>query len=99
MTWREWIMKYLTDNGLWSQEAEAVFERYIAVPGEDMQRRLNDKIDGYPPQMQAQMQAVLLFGLQDTALEWIDANKPRHWARPMFLSEKEREKLFRETGT
>jgi hypothetical protein len=37
--------------------------------------------EGYPPNMDDIVGAILCHG----ALEWIDKNKPEHWARAMFV--------------
>jgi hypothetical protein len=31
------------------------------------------------------MLAVMTVSMKAIALEWIDANVPKHWARPMFV--------------
>ena len=86
MTWREWMQKYLTDSGLWPEEALAVVNEY--VDGNAAMQPIADRgHDGYPPQMNA----VVALGLHATAVRWIDANKPQHWARPMFLPPDERD--------
>lgn len=84
MTIREFLTQHLTDNGLFDDEAAAVIE-LAARPQEQgglptMHHRLNDSLDGYP----ASFSAVLIMSIPRYALQWIDANKPKHWARPMF---------------
>jgi len=82
MTWKEWMVKHLVDNGLFDSQAEAVVTAYLSAEGHDELSDLAGHAqEGYPPQVTA----VVLVGLHHAALEWIDANMPQHWARPMFL--------------
>ena len=84
MTIREWAEKQLTDRGLWPDEASAVVDAY-AEGEESMAHRWNDATEGYP----VSLFAVLLLCLSDEAVRWIDANKPKHFARGMFTNEEE----------
>ena len=52
-----------------------------AEGGSAMERRWNDQVDDYPPQLLA----VLLMSVNTAALEWIDANLPKAFYRDMFL--------------
>ncbi len=75
------LRQLLEQHGLWPQEVDAV----IAAMKSDeitksMAQRWNDDADGYPPQMMA----VLWTSAKRQAREWIDANKPKHFARAMF---------------
>lgn len=81
MTWREWMTKYLVDRGLWPQEAQEVIT-YTLAYNESISAILNSPHDGYPPQMDA----VVAMCLNTASVEWIDANKPKHFARQMFLA-------------
>lgn len=47
-------------------------------------RRWRDDIEGYPKPFWA----VMMLTLNRRAVEYIDANKPMHWARPMFAGER-----------
>ena len=87
MTIRETLAKYLVDNGLWPQEAELVIDAYRdnEMTPEDMGRRLNDDTEGYPPQLMP----LLLLAIRHEAVEWIDANKPLHFARLMLAEDTE----------
>lgn len=82
MTIRETLHKYLTDRGLWPQEADAVIDAYRDhdTTPDDMTRRMNDDTEGYPPQMMP----VLIMCVKAEAVRWIDANKPKHFARAAF---------------
>lgn len=90
MTWREWMTKYLTEKGLWGEQAIAVIAAYLEDAGSPMAERMDDVRAGY----QKETYAAVAVGLDYAALEWIDANKPNHFARPMFLPKDEREKLL-----
>lgn len=81
MTFIEYFKKYFEDRGLWSEEANAVIEIMQAdKANESMSGRWTDKVEEYPPQILS----VLGMGADRAAVEWIDANKPHHWARGMF---------------
>lgn len=71
---------YLTENGLFPDEAHEVAERYKASTDADMQHRWGDSIEGYPKPMLA----VPLISVRRAAIEWMDEKKPLHWARGMF---------------
>lgn len=94
LTWRQWMERYLTERGLWEREAKAVVDGCLAEDAASKSPGISDIADkgheGYP----LAMDAVAALILSHKAIEWIDANKPLHWARPMFLPRAEREKLF-----
>ena len=81
MTMQQWAEKYLTDNGLWPQEATAVVGAVKADrANESMEQRWNDGTEGYPKPLLD----VLQMALRAEAVRWIDANQPQHFARTMF---------------
>jgi len=61
--------------------ADAVMEAVKSAPeNEAMQGRWSDSAEGYPP-------AIFILAwmsAKEKALEWIDANCPKAWYRPMF---------------
>lgn len=75
------LLTFLTDNGLWPAEAKAVLE--AARPQIERSGRItwHRPADEYP----VPFYAVMFLILRRVALEWIDANKPLHFARPMFM--------------
>ncbi len=82
-TLRDKLAKYLTDHGLWPKEAEEVIDTYRdseAYP-EDQRWRFEDVAEGYPPQVLS----VMILAVRSEAVRWIDANKPKHFARLMFV--------------
>ncbi len=84
MTFKEFVLKYLTDNGMFPDQAEAVFENLKNdSASEPMQGRWNDNVEGYP----SIIKIGILLPLNKLALEWIDKNKPKAWFRPMFDKE------------
>lgn len=68
----------LVGNGLFEREADAVMEALIA--GSSPAIRWQDDVSGYPPSVIA----VLWISARRKAVEYIDANCPRHWARPLL---------------
>ena len=78
---RDKLLKLLHDNGLFETEAKAVLDLYLSSPlGEPMKSRMDDDESGYP---QTTIVATWM-GVCASAVEWIDKNKPHHWARAMF---------------
>jgi hypothetical protein len=64
-------------------QAKAVMVLVQADPvNAPMKDRWNDRVDGYPPQMQA----VCLVPVKSQALERIDDNCPKVWFRSMFTA-------------
>ena len=81
-TIRTVIADRLQDHGLWPKEAEAVMDAVEAAPeNESMKSRWGDTPDDYPPSIVA----LMWMSAKTKAVEWIDANKPLHFARMMFL--------------
>lgn len=84
MTWMEWAIDQLVNNGMFEDQAKAVMAEVVEHPATvSMKDRWNDSVDGYPPQMKA----VCLVAIKTQALEWIDRNCPKAWFRPMFVLE------------
>ena len=73
------LTDYLTSKGLWTDEAEDVVTALQAQPGNES-LRFSDPAECYPPTMLA----VLKLDARAEALNWIDENMPRHFARSMF---------------
>ena len=82
MSVREYIHKWLTDRGLWPDEATVVVESTMKQEACD-QVKWNDSAECYPPQLLA----VLALSARELAVKYIDENKPKHFARPMFAVE------------
>ena len=83
MTIREKLYEHLTKNGLWPHEANSIIETYRDSE-QSMTTRMSDKITDYPQSFLA----VLFLSIDHEAIKWIDANKPQHFARPMFSHER-----------
>jgi hypothetical protein len=75
----------LYNNGLFEQEADAILSSLVSQQDHPMFARWNDTATGYP----AEMLGLLWMDAKASALEWIDKNKPLHWARPMFTPDVE----------
>ena len=75
------LRKMMTDNGLWPQEADAVLESVRTEKhAEALAEVLGKTWDGYP----SQFHAGAWMTVKRMVIEYIDANKPQHFARPMF---------------
>lgn len=82
MTIKEKMTEMLESNGLWPDESRAVLE--LAINNQlvnSMAERWNDDISGYPKQLLS----VVWDSIKKIAIEWIDQNKPAHFARPMLI--------------
>ena len=81
MTIREHLVACLYAKGLFEDEAKQVLSLLEAKPSsEPMTGRWKDAVGDCP----AALIRVLEISAAAAALEWIDANVPLHWARPMF---------------
>lgn len=68
-------------GGLWPDEAQAVLTMLLEGLDEHMRKRMADDCSAYP----ASVLAVMCWRARRCAVNWIDANKPRHPVRPFFL--------------
>ena len=80
-TIRDTIKQHLVAKVMFESQADEVVEAVIAAPeNEAMAGRWDEDTEGYPDVMMR----VLLVSAKTHALEWIDANCPKAWYRPMF---------------
>lgn len=78
-TLHQFVVEYLISKGLWPSEAEAIFEVMKVDPANVvMKDRWGDA--GYP----ASILVCASMSADEAAKEWLEKNKPQHWARPMF---------------
>jgi hypothetical protein len=81
MTIRQWAQTYLTDRGMWPQDAVTIIERMDADPAlQSMNGRWDEDTSGYPPALLS----ALSFNLDLQAVIWIEANCPEAWYRSLF---------------
>lgn len=80
---RTWLIRYLTESGLWPDEAQAVVSSIEQDTTQTIREIMNKDASGYP----SQVWAACILVVDSVAVKWIDANKPRHFARPMFTGE------------
>jgi len=81
MTFREAMVKAMTSRGMFQTQAMDVIGNYIEENINDsMLGRWNDDVSAYPDNLQT----VLWLSVKDYAHEWIKANAPEAWFRPMF---------------
>jgi len=84
MTIEEKIRQLLSEHGMWSTGLEETMRE--AKEGdllESMAQRWGDSLDDYPPQFLA----VLWLCVRGIALDWVDANCPKAFYRPLLASE------------
>lgn len=74
------LKKHLTDNGMSDKDAASVFDRFKSV-NDTMDGRWQDRTADYP----SGLLTVLLLGIRQSAVCWIDETCPRAWFRPMFV--------------
>jgi hypothetical protein len=83
MTIQEKMTRLLEDNGLSPDQAQAVIQLAIADKSlKFMKTRWDDECGGYP----SPLFAVVWKSIKYMAVEWMDANMPKHFARSMFLN-------------
>jgi hypothetical protein len=81
MTFAELVTNYCTERGMWPEQAEAVLGMVKADPvNASMQGRWDDDVTGY----HSSIAVMVRMSINKTALEWIDANQPQAFFRPMF---------------
>lgn len=86
MTFEDAMRQRLTNSGMFPDQVDAVVERVKAAPeNEPMAQRWSDNASGYP----SQMLGVLWLTAKTHALEYIDAECPQAWFRPLFAETKE----------
>lgn len=82
MTFEDKLKELLVGNGLFDNQADEVVIIVKNAPENDiMAQRWNDRVEDYPPMMVN----ILWFTAKRHALEYIDANCPQAWFRPMFV--------------
>jgi len=81
MTIREVLEKRLCEHGMWPDEAKQVLKNAEThATCEAMKGRWDEQESGYP----GFMLRVLWVSVTKIAVEWIDANKPKHFARSIL---------------
>jgi hypothetical protein len=83
VTFKETLIKHLTDNGMFPDQANAVFDQYSNDAGKPMAGRWNKPTASEPNTVLA----VLILSINDEAVRWIDENLPKAWYRPMFAKD------------
>jgi len=84
MTFEQVMRERLTNCGMFPAQVDAVVERVKAAPeNESMAQQWSDNANGYPPQMLG----VLWLTVKRHGLEYIDAECPQAWFRPLFADE------------
>jgi len=76
------LVKKLVENMLWPKEAVEV----VALLKAD-ETTAGVRFDGAPDSYPTPMLAVLLMSAKRHAVDWIDKNKPMHFARPLLAGE------------
>lgn len=76
------IESMLKNNGLWPNEAKAITAE-LKTSMKEMNGRWEEDETAYPPQLMA----VIWMSAKSKAIERIDSNKPKHFARFMLTSE------------
>ena len=84
MTFEDKVKEMLVENGMFDNMADAVLEAVKTdEANEAMADRWQDDIESYP----SVMLAVLWVSTERHAVEWIDANLPMAWFRPLFAGQ------------
>jgi len=80
MTIREKMEQMLFEHGMFESQAKEVMDK-VEKEEVEMKGRWDDEETDYP----TPMINVAWIAVKHHALEWIDANLPKAWYRPMFL--------------
>lgn len=82
MTIREKLTTYLTDRGMFDDQALSIIAFYEdSELGKPMTGRIDHDEAGYPKYL---LDSVIV-NLRYSALSWIDDNCHEHWARGLFI--------------
>lgn len=80
MTIRNRMETELVNCGLWPDEAKIVMDKLESESHSPMKYRYNEDETAYP----VRLLAVILRTVKNKAIEWIDANAPKHFARGLL---------------
>jgi hypothetical protein len=84
MTTREKFKKFLTDKGMFDEQAEEVMKAFIPKADSlatSYQITWDRPAEEYAPSLYS----VLSITLKEEAIKWIDTNCPKAWYREMFI--------------
>jgi Arc/MetJ-type ribon-helix-helix transcriptional regulator len=82
MTFEEAVKDKLVNNGLFPNQAEAIFQAVRDDPANsEMSSRWLDNTEDYP----AAILAVIWLSVCDHTLAWIDTACPKAWFRSLFV--------------
>lgn len=77
MTVRDKLEDMLVGHGLWPDEAKTVTDKVVTEPAAEVMRtRWTEPAGGYPPQLFN----VIFMTARRCAIEYLKANKPKHFA-------------------
>lgn len=77
-------LRHLDECGMFAEDARKVMAAFKASElSQPLAGRWNDSAHGYPPMLMS----MVLLSLDAVALEYIDANQPLAWYRPVFVHE------------
>lgn len=80
---KERLEQLCTQHMLSPKEAEKVVAAQKETQDDEIKRRWEDQIEGYP----IEFLATLWLGTKQEALAYFDSEKPMHFARPMFTDQ------------
>jgi len=80
ITIKEKLEDLCIQNGLSPNETKSIIEVFYKSADNELKSRWNEDAGDYPPAIIG----ILWYGVKRCALAWIIANKPQHWAKPMF---------------
>ena len=82
-TIKETLINKLIEHGLWKDEAEKIMLEVESAPeNELMKNRWQEDASNYPEIITN----IVWFSTKRHAIEWIDANKPLHFAKHILSS-------------
>jgi len=93
MTFEQSIETHLVSRGLFPTQARAIIDEIKNSTDEHAKRvaeMFTQYVTGYPEIMMN----IIMISVNSLALEWLNKNKPQHWARPMFMTPEDREEFL-----
>ncbi len=80
MKLEQYVIKYITDKGMFENQAKEVYEMLISEKFDIFEPLMHKNMGDYPPMFSAIIELII----NEITMKWIKANKPKAWFRPMF---------------
>lgn len=81
MTFTDHYKKYLDNQGMFPEDIAAVIDKCKAHPTLFPGDLWDKSVEGYP----SAIMVTMTMAVRRVALEWIEANAPEAWYKPLFV--------------